>query len=411
MRSVTTKPPTTLIAPKTTAIRPRIVAIPPPPTPATRIAPTIDDAVNRVRAGHQRRVQHRRHLRDDFEADEDRECEHGQLVDQLRCSLHELQDGGMDDGAAAADEAAGDHVVVRGRARRAVLAAQRQQFGDVAGVQPGWRATASQRRGCGRRRWSRSSRTTVSPGSVSSQLPPASAARSTITEPGRMAATISAVISRRGPARDQGGGDDDVAGGDVLGEQLALRRSSSSRELLRVAAGRSPASGSSISRTSRRGSRPARARRGRTSNALTTAPRRRAVAIACRPATPAPEHQHLRGRHGAGRGHEQREVAREQGRREQHGAVAGDVACEESASIVCARVMRGTSSIASALRPRRRAPGSSRAGPAGRRNEISSTSAGRTAISSSLGGATRKPTSAPARAASASATSRPRSRA
>jgi hypothetical protein len=41
MRSVTTKPPTTLIAPKATAIRPRMVAIPPPPTPATRIAPTI----------------------------------------------------------------------------------------------------------------------------------------------------------------------------------------------------------------------------------------------------------------------------------------------------------------------------------------------------------------------------------
>ena len=38
--------------------------------------------------------------------------------------------------------------------------------------------------------------TTVSPGSVSSQLPPASPARSTITEPGFMPSTASAVTSR-----------------------------------------------------------------------------------------------------------------------------------------------------------------------------------------------------------------------
>ena len=44
------------------------------------------------------------------------------------------------------------------------------------------------------------SRTTSSPGEVSSQLPPASAARSTITEPGRIAATAEAGI-RRGAGR------------------------------------------------------------------------------------------------------------------------------------------------------------------------------------------------------------------
>lgn len=38
-------------------------------------------------------------------------------------------------------------------------------------------------------------RTTASPGTVSSQLPPCSAARSTITLPGFMLCTISAVIS------------------------------------------------------------------------------------------------------------------------------------------------------------------------------------------------------------------------
>jgi len=37
--------------------------------------------------------------------------------------------------------------------------------------------------------------TTVSPGSVSSQLPPVSAARSTITEPGAIERTAAAVIS------------------------------------------------------------------------------------------------------------------------------------------------------------------------------------------------------------------------
>src|SRR5215831_5606571 len=41
MRSVTRKPPTTLMAPNTTAISPRIVLRPDPPTPATRMAPTM----------------------------------------------------------------------------------------------------------------------------------------------------------------------------------------------------------------------------------------------------------------------------------------------------------------------------------------------------------------------------------
>ncbi len=60
------------------------------------------------------------------------------------------------------------------------------------------------------------------------------------------------------------------------------------------------------------------------SNAVTTAPSRRAVAIACRPATPAPRIKHLRRRHGARRGHEHREEARQLQRGDQHRAVAGD---------------------------------------------------------------------------------------
>ena len=65
--------------------------------------------------------------------------------------------------------------------------------------------------------------TTISSGRVSSQLPPRSAARSTTTEPGAIASTIS-VVTRIGArlAGDQRRGDDDVAAGDDLQHHLAL---------------------------------------------------------------------------------------------------------------------------------------------------------------------------------------------
>ena len=47
-----------------------------------------DDAVDRVRARHQRRVQQRRHLRDHLDAEEDREHEDRQLDDELRVMAH-----------------------------------------------------------------------------------------------------------------------------------------------------------------------------------------------------------------------------------------------------------------------------------------------------------------------------------
>ena len=63
---------------------------------------------------------------------------------------------------------------------------------------------------------------TVSPALVSSQLPPLSPARSTITEPGFMLRTPSAVIRiGAGAAGDLGGGDDHVLPAGVLGERLA----------------------------------------------------------------------------------------------------------------------------------------------------------------------------------------------
>ena len=74
-------------------------------------------------------------------------------------------------------------------------------------------------------------------------------------------------------------------------------------------------------------------------------PRRRAVAMACRPATPAPEHEHLGGRDGAGRGHEHREELGEPHRRAARADRYPDtVACDDRASMDWARLMRGTRS-------------------------------------------------------------------
>ena len=64
---------------------------------------------------------------------------------------------------------------------------------------------------------------------------------------------------------------------------------------------------------------------GRTSKPSTCAPRRRAVAIACRPATPAPTISTLRRPDRAGRGRQHREEFRTRFGRDQHGLVAGDV--------------------------------------------------------------------------------------
>ena len=79
--------------------------------------------------------------------------------------------------------------------------------------------------------------TIVSPGRDSSQLPPPSAARSTMTEPGFIRRTISAGDELRGEdAADQGRGDDHVGLGALLGQQLALPQLVLLRQLLGVAA-------------------------------------------------------------------------------------------------------------------------------------------------------------------------------
>ena len=127
----------------------------------------------------------------------------------------------------------------------------------------------------------------VSPGRVSSQLPPVSAARSTSTLPGFIPATIAAVMifgaGRPGTAAVQ------TITSMVLRcsprRRCCSARSSSvswrayppSPAALTPRSRNLPPSDSICSRVS-----------GRTSKPSTCAPRRRAVAIACRPATPAP---------------------------------------------------------------------------------------------------------------------------
>ena len=77
MRSVTTNPPTTFNVARTTATKPRIICVVAVRRAEDEHRADDDDAVDGVRARHQRRVQRARHLRDDLEADERREHEDG----------------------------------------------------------------------------------------------------------------------------------------------------------------------------------------------------------------------------------------------------------------------------------------------------------------------------------------------
>ena len=88
MRSVTAKPPKTLIAPKVTAAtrerrEHRTVRHTGQPGDDDDRAGK-HDAVNGVSGRHQRRMQRRRHFGNHFEADEDRQHEHGQRRNELR---------------------------------------------------------------------------------------------------------------------------------------------------------------------------------------------------------------------------------------------------------------------------------------------------------------------------------------
>ena len=88
MRSVTRKPPTTLIVPKAIAITSSSSLRNPVGLADQQQAAEQHDAVDRVGGGHERRVQRVRHLRDDLEADEGGEHEDGQLGEQVHLRGH-----------------------------------------------------------------------------------------------------------------------------------------------------------------------------------------------------------------------------------------------------------------------------------------------------------------------------------
>ncbi len=135
------------------------------------------------------------------------------------------------------------------------------------------------------------SSTIVSSARVNSQFPPRSAARSTITEPGAMPSHhIGRHQHRRFLPGHDGGRDDHVAFAHDAAPSIpaGARRTSSSCAVAYPRA--SCASCASIGNSTNRAPRLCTCSftAGRTSYAETTAPKRRAVAIACNPATPTP---------------------------------------------------------------------------------------------------------------------------
>ena len=168
-------------------------------------------------------------------------------------------------------------------------------------------------------------RTTVSPGSVSSQLPPASPARSTITEPGFIPSTASAVTSlrRRAPGHERGR-DDHVEALDRVGQRLLLAGALLLGQLARVAA---------LAAGLEAEVEPLRAERLHLLGDLgahVVAGRARAQALGGRerlqPGDADAEHEHLGRRDRAGGGHQHRVEAAHLLGAEQRRLVAGDVA-------------------------------------------------------------------------------------
>ncbi len=264
MRSVTTKPPTTLIAPKTTAIRPEDRRE--PAAAGTRDEDRADDhdAVDRVGARHQRRVQHRRHLRDHLEADEHGEGEHGQLVDQLRIHVRRSRTAGWTTAPAwQTRQPAMTSSSAFDREPAVLGEGDGEQLGDVAGVE----AARVVRHG-GRRIAVADDRDVLVHDGLAGHGQLAVAARLGGQVDDHRAGPhrgdhVGGDELRRGAARHERGRDDDVAAGDVLGEQLALQPLGLVGLLLRVAAAALAGLGQlDLEEAWRRGSRPARARRG-----------------------------------------------------------------------------------------------------------------------------------------------------
>src|SRR6202040_3362427 len=156
-----------------------------------------DDAVDRVGPRHQRRMQDGRHLGDDLDADEDRKHEEGQLVQQLiahfaasrSCLARSLTISPpcvtqLPLVISSSKSRVMAPSLTRWRSRFATLRANSWLVasGIVAGTLRGPLIVTP-------------ATSTSLPACVSSPLPPVSAARSTMTEPGRMPFTISPVTS------------------------------------------------------------------------------------------------------------------------------------------------------------------------------------------------------------------------
>ena len=287
IRSVTTKPPTMFTVASTIATSPsdqRDVAL---GLAGDEDRAEQDHAVDGVGAGHQRRVQRRGDLGDDLDADEDAEHEDRQPDDIAHAVTSPTPSRTV---AVVGDPARRRRSRPRSRARRRPsFGHQHQQVDDVLGVEPAGvdRASATARSG----------------------RPTPWRCRSTTSSPATDALDVAAGLGgqvddhraglhrldhragdqqRRRPARDRGGRDQRVGGGDVRRQQLALAgrpgpRSSPGRSRRRPRASRARAR-----RTWRPSTGSPRPRPARTSYALTTAPSRLDVAIACSPATPAP---------------------------------------------------------------------------------------------------------------------------
>ena len=134
---------------------------------------------------------------------------------------------------------------------------------------------------------------------------------------------------------------------------------------------------------------------GRTSNAETSAPRRRAVAIAWRPATPAPM---TSARTGAIVPAAVMSMGKRRGTRSAARTTAlypATVAWDDSASMDCARVIRGIDSIAKATTPRSRSRAMPSESLSGSRNPITTVPGASDATTSAEGDATHASASAP----------------
>src|SRR4051812_16256899 len=139
------------------------------------------DPVNRVRAGHQRRVQHRRDLRDHLEPEEDREHEHRQLGDEGRGVAHTATSASRlvtQAPATISSSQSSTNSPSRTNSPTSDATLRESSWLACVGIVEGRFVVPT---------IVTSDSTTSSPGTVSSQLPPVSAARSTITDPERIA--------------------------------------------------------------------------------------------------------------------------------------------------------------------------------------------------------------------------------